>query len=1042
MTYFGIGAGSLATGLATISTLALGGLIALAWWQRALFRLAVRNIPRRRTQMVLIGGGVMLSTMLLSCALATGDTMTATMHVEVLQQMGRADEIATAAGADFFPDAWYTGLRHDLAANSLVAGLVPAVNRGQTVVADMTARQIKSGVALLGVPARYSPAFGSLRDLRGRPVSLADLRPGEVYPNAALARSLAAAPGHRLYAFLEGRRVALRVRAVLANGGLTGTRPTLLLSLGGMQALTGHPNEINRILVANSGVGAQAVDHSDDVSWAVQNAPTGAFTVQQVKAEAVRAVSHAQDIFNRIFALFTLFAVSISVLLIVLIFTMLAAERRTEMGVTRALGAQRGHLIAAFVFEGAVYDVVASLLGLLAGIILGELIIRGLAIVLERFDVHIGYTMSHQSMALAYCVGALSTLLAVFASSWWVSRLNLVAAIRGLPDTPSFGLGITACLGRLVGALRRVGADLINRRWWALAPALASSVAALAALLWALTARGVLLVPLGLWLVSGGVATADVTSFAVGVSLLVLAIGLLARAALRWAGVAWPPLGRWADRCGYTLVGLGLLGYWALPYDLLYGWGVPRFSGGIEVFFLAGLMMISGAVAVAVYNVEALLWPLRWLLTALGRTAVALRTALAYPLHHKFRTGMTMAMFAMVVFALTVMTVVSYSSQDSYDNPNAMGNGFNIAASAIYTPVPRIASAMASSPYVRPDEFSAIGTQTYQPVGMIQLGAAQTRWRAYQASVVNAGFLRGTQILLGTRARGYTTDAQVWQAIAANPRLAVIDSRAVLSRNGYADQLPFVNGLPVFQLRGVAQEDRLMDPTPVWVAAVSGGRAFKLTIIGVIDSRAYDTGGLFINQAALVAADAPVADPANYYFRTRPSLNPETEKRRIEAAFLDHGLEASVVGDEILRQQGPRMLVSGMLEGFVGLTLLMGVVALGLVAARSVVERRQQIAMLRALGYRRRDVSLSLLLEASFVALLGSVAGLTLGLALCQNMFTSNFFEQFKSGMLLNVPWDQLGAILAVTYLALLVTTAVPAWQAARIVPAEALRYE
>jgi len=98
-----------------------------------------------------------------------------------------------------------------------------------------------------------------------------------------------------------------------------------------------------------------------------------------------------------------------------------------------------------------------------------------------------------------------------------------------------------------------------------------------------------------------------------------------------------------------------------------------------------------------------------------------------------------------------------------------------------------------------------------------------------------------------------------------------------------------------------------------------------------------------------------------------------------------------VTSDDILLTQGPRMLVSGLLEGFVGLTLCMGVVALGLVAARSVVERRQQIGLLRALGYRRRTVGLSLLLEASFVALL---------------------------------------------------TTLVPAWQATRIVPAEALRYQ
>jgi putative ABC transport system permease protein len=307
--------------------------------------------------------------------------------------------------------------------------------------------------------------------------------------------------------------------------------------------------------------------------------------------------------------------------------------------------------------------------------------------------------------------------------------------------------------------------------------------------------------------------------------------------------------------------------------------------------------------------------------------------------------------------------------------------------------------------------------------------------------VVNRGFLQGTQIMLGTRARGYASDRAVWQAIADHPGLAVIDSQAVLSRDGYAAQ-PLVNGAPAFTLSGVAQEDKVMDPTPVWIAALDGGRATRVTIIGVIDSRAYQTYGLFVNEATLAAAGAPAVAPSNYYFRTKAGLDQEREKRRLEAAFLDHGLEATVTGDEILRNQGPRMLISGMLEGFVGLTLCMGVVALGLVAARSVVERRQQIGMLRALGYPRHTVGASLLLEASFVAVLGSAAGVALGLALCRNLFSSNFFEQYKTGMLFVVPWDQLAVIVLIAYGASLLTTLAPAWQAARIVPAEALRYE
>ena len=57
-----------------------------------------------------------------------------------------------------------------------------------------------------------------------------------------------------------------------------------------------------------------------------------------------------------------------------------------------------------------------------------------------------------------------------------------------------------------------------------------------------------------------------------------------------------------------------------------------------------------------------------------------------------------------------------------------------------------------------------------------------------------------------------------------------------------------------------------------------------------------------------------------------------------------------------------------------GLGLVVGVAALGVITARSVVERRQQIGVLRAIGFQRRMVQLSFLLESSFIALTSSLS--------------------------------------------------------------------
>jgi putative ABC transport system permease protein len=67
------------------------------------------------------------------------------------------------------------------------------------------------------------------------------------------------------------------------------------------------------------------------------------------------------------FTTFGSFSIAAGVLLIFLIFVMLAAERRSELGIARAIGTRRGHLVEMFVFEGAAYDLVAALVGALLG---------------------------------------------------------------------------------------------------------------------------------------------------------------------------------------------------------------------------------------------------------------------------------------------------------------------------------------------------------------------------------------------------------------------------------------------------------------------------------------------------------------------------------------------------------------------------------------------------------------------------------------------------------------------------------------------------
>jgi putative ABC transport system permease protein len=122
------------------------------------------------------------------------------------------------------------------------------------------------------------------------------------------------------------------------------------------------------------------------------------------------------------------------------------------------------------------------------------------------------------------------------------------------------------------------------------------------------------------------------------------------------------------------------------------------------------------------------------------------------------------------------------------------------------------------------------------------------------------------------------------------------------------------------------------------------------------------------------------------------------------------------------------------------LGLVVGICALGVIAARSVVERRQQIGMMRALGFQGGQVRLVFLIESSFIALLGIGVGVALALG-----FSGTLIENIREGipgMEYRVPWSALVLVVVAGYAASLLTTYLPARQASKVYPAEALRYE
>ncbi|GHO43583.1 hypothetical protein KSX_17460 [Ktedonospora formicarum] len=420
-------------------------------------------------------------------------------------------------------------------------------------------------------------------------------------------------------------------------------------------------------------------------------------------------------------------------------------------------------------------------------------------------------------------------------------------------------------------------------------------------------------------------------------------------------------------------------------------------------------------------------------------------------------------MFSMVVFAMTVMGVITNSVQNSYADIDQQTGGYDIQATAYFKSLPDLSQSLADRG-IDPAQFSAIGERSTTSVGVIQLSASVPRWSVYPAQIVDGGFLQGYGLHLSARASGFGSDAAVWEALRQHPDYALIDSSALPYRSPFpvydpsvpAPSIVTVPAVPpniepenAFSMSGVSQGDKSFAAVPLWLTGPSVKQAMKVTVIGVVDNSDAAHFGLYIPRSPaslknLTSISSSQTSPQSrtYYFKVAQGEDKRALALALGSAYLDYGLETTVLEDVIWQIRGPRILLSNILIGVVGVTLLLGVAALAITGTRAVIERRQQIGMLRALGCSRRMVWQALLLESFLVGAFGSILGVVLGVVLSRNIFAANFFEQYQTGLTFNIPWYYLALIVGVSLFSSFLGALLPAWQAGRIAPAEALRYQ
>lgn len=175
------------------------------------------------------------------------------------------------------------------------------------------------------------------------------------------------------------------------------------------------------------------------------------------------------------------------------------------------------------------------------------------------------------------------------------------------------------------------------------------------------------------------------------------------------------------------------------------------------------------------------------------------------------------------------------------------------------------------------------------------------------------------------------------------------------------------------------------------------GEPVRLRIVGLLEASIFQSELLISEQHFLEAFSD---HPGYAFFLGDPAPAQLTSVSAwLEREMAPFGLDAGSTVERLASFQAVESMYLTTFEMLGGLGLLLGTLGLGIVLLRNVLERRGELAMLRAFGYRRSVLASMVLAENTFLLAAGLVIGTGAGLIAVAPHLLSGGIE---------VPWSSL----------------------------------
>ncbi|MFT3660866.1 MAG: FtsX-like permease family protein [Gordonia sp. (in: high G+C Gram-positive bacteria)] len=171
--------------------------------------------------------------------------------------------------------------------------------------------------------------------------------------------------------------------------------------------------------------------------------------------------------------------------------------------------------------------------------------------------------------------------------------------------------------------------------------------------------------------------------------------------------------------------------------------------------------------------------------------------------------------------------------------------------------------------------------------------------------------------------------------------------------------------------------------------------------------------------------------------KSKPGVSESAMRTRLEEAVKPF-LTAQVQSKEQFRNSFAAVVdvVMNTLYALLSLALVIAVLGVVNTLALSVVERRREIGMLRAIGMSRAQLRRTIYLESSYIAVFGALLGVVVGLAIGLPLVRALRHWGFDA---MTVPWDLIVITLVGSAVVGVIAAVWPAINAARTKPLEAI---